>query len=107
MAVAALPEGVTGPMVASGDSIFHAGSCKNCHGVDAKGGARGPNLTDSTWVQISGTYPEIVQIVTSGVPKDKIKMTGAPFAMRARGGINLTDEQVRQVAAYVYTISHH
>lgn len=49
-----------------------------------------------------------MQIVIHGVPKEKVKMN-APFNMRPRGGMTpaLTDEQVRQVAAYVYTISHH
>ena len=102
----ALPEGVTLAMVTVGDSLFHKGSCQRCHGMDAKGGERAPNLTDNEWAQISGTYADIVNIVTTGVPKEKIKMVGAPNAMRPRGGTNLTDEQIRQVAAYVYTLSH-
>ena len=107
MAVAALPVGVTSAMIAVGDSIFHKGSCQRCHGMDAKGTVRGPDLTDNTWAQISGSYPEIVEIVTTGVPKARIKMAGAPFGMNPRGGINLTDDQVRDVAAYVYSLSHH
>lgn len=101
-----LPEGVTLAMVAVGDSIFKKGSCQRCHGMDGKGNERGPNLTDSEWAQIGGSYAEIVNLVTAGVPKEKVKMPNAPFGMRARGGINLTDEQVRQVSAYVYTLSH-
>lgn len=109
MAVAAapkLPPGVTSQMVAQGDSIFHTGSCQRCHGMDAKGTARAPNLTDDTWSQITGTYDEIVKIVTTGVPKAQIKMAGAQFAMNPRGGTNLTDDQIKSVAAYVYTLSH-
>ena len=101
-----LPAGVTTAMVAQGDSIFHAGSCQRCHGMDAKGTARAPNLTDDTWSQITGTYDEIVKIVTTGVPKAQIKMAGAPFGMNPRGGTNLTDDQIKSVAAYVYTLSH-
>ena len=93
-------------MVATGDSIFHKASCQRCHGMDAKGTPRGPDLTDSQWSQISGSYPEIVQIITTGVPKDKIKLATAQFAMNPRGGTNLSDEQIAQVAAYVYTLSH-
>ena len=107
MTVASLPAGVSAAMIAVGDSIFHKGSCQRCHGMDAKGTVRAPDLTDATWSQITGTYPEIVDIVTTGVPKAKIKMVGAPFGMNPRGGNNLTDEQVRDVAAYVYTLSHH
>ena len=107
MAVAALPARVTPAMIALGDSIFRKGSCQRCHGMEAKGTVRGPDLTDGTWSQISGTFPEIVEIVTTGVAKAKIKMSGAPFEMKPRGGSNLTDEQVRDVAAYVYTLSLH
>src|SRR6478672_10758775 len=109
MVVGALPASMTPAMIAVGDSIFHKASCQRCHGMDAKGTERGPNLTDTQWAQISGTYPEIVKIINEGVPKEKIKMAGAPFGMRPRGGVNppLTDDQVNQVAAYVYTISHH
>lgn len=105
-AARSLPEGVTLAMVTVGDSIFKKGSCQRCHGMDGKGNERGPNLTDSEWAQIGGSYAEIVNIVTVGVAKEKVKMPNAPFGMRARGGINLTDEQVRQVSAYVYSLSH-
>jgi mono/diheme cytochrome c family protein len=101
-----LPEGVTPLMIATGDSIFHKASCVRCHGADAKGTARGANLTDSQWSQISGSYPEIVKVITDGVPADKIKLPGATRPMGARGGTNLTDDQIKQVAAYVYSISH-
>ena len=102
-----LPEGVTPLMIASGDSIFHKGSCQRCHGMDAKGTPRGVDLTDDTWIHIKGTYPEIVKIVTDGIPKEEIKLATAQFPMRPRGGSNLTDEQIRDVAAYVYSLSHH
>jgi mono/diheme cytochrome c family protein len=74
--------------------------------MDAKGTNRAPDLTDNVWSQITGTYDEIVQLVTTGVPKAKVKMPGAPFGMNPRGGIQLTDAQIREVAAYVYTLSH-
>ncbi len=74
--------------------------------MDAKGGPRAPDLTDTKWSQITGTYPEIVQIVTDGVPAEKVKIAGA-FPMRPRGGTNLTDDQIRAVAGYVYSLSHH
>ena len=107
MSANGLPATVTAAMIAEGDSIFHKGSCQRCHGMDGKGGQRGPDLTDDKWAQITGTYAEIIETVTTGVPKAKIKMAGAPFGMNARGGNNLTDDQIRAVAAYVYTLSHH
>ena len=106
MASPALPAGVTVAMIAIGDSTFHASTCVRCHGADAKGRPNGPDLTDSQWAQITGTYPEIVQIITDGVPKEKVKLSTAQFGMRARGGANLTDDQIKNVAAYVYSISH-
>ena len=94
-------------MITQGDSLFHASSCVRCHGADAKGTPRGADLTDNVWSQISGTYPEIVQVITDGVPKEKIKLATATFPMRPRGGSNMTDDQIRAVAAYVYSLSHH
>ena len=70
-------------------------NCVTCHGADAKGTPRGADLTDNTWTQISGTYPEIVQVITDGVPKEKIKLATATFPMRPRGGSNLSDDQIR------------
>lgn len=104
---AALPAGVTPLMIAQGDTLFHGGSCVRCHGADAKGTARGANLTDAEWSQISGSYAEIVQVITTGVPADKIKLAGATFPMRPRGGSNMSDEAIAKVAAYVYSLSHH
>ncbi len=103
----ALPAGVTPQMIAQGDSAFHASTCVRCHGADAKGRPNGPDLTDTQWSQISGTYAEIVQTITDGVPKEKVKLSTAQFGMRARGGANLTDDQIKIIAAYVYSISHH
>ncbi len=107
MTVALLPAGVTSAMVATGDSIFHTASCQRCHGMDARGTPRGPDLTDTTWSQIDGSYAQVVQLVTTGVPKAKVKLAGAPFGMNPRGGTKLSDEQIRDVSAYVYSLSHH
>lgn len=98
-----LPEGVTAEMVAEGEQIFHGvGICQTCHGPDATGvGNLAPNLTDDTWLNItSRNYDEIVTLVTNGVPQPK----EAAAPMPPKGGANLTDEQVRAVAAYVYTL---
>jgi mono/diheme cytochrome c family protein len=98
-----LPEGVTAEMVAEGQAIFGgAGICVACHGPDAKGvGNLAPDLTDDTWLNISGrNYDEIVNLIMTGVPQP----TEAAAPMLARGGSSITDEQVRAVAAYVYTL---
>lgn len=100
---AALPEGVTPAMVSAGGSIFKgSGMCTVCHGIDGKGGV-GPNLTDGTWIHSKGSYGEIVQQITTGVPTKQSK-SGIP--MPPRGGSGISEAQVKDVAAYVWTLSH-
>ena len=84
-------------MVAQGDSIFHARSCVRCHGADAKGAKNGPDLTASTHLQVDGSYPAFVKIITDGVPAEAIKDKSHQFAMRPRGGQAplLTDDEVK------------
>ena len=99
----AAPAGVTPAAIAQGDSIFHKdGMCYACHGSNAQG-AVGPNLTDAEWLHGDGSYDMIVATVTSGVPADKAKKG---IAMPPKGGSSITDEQVKAVAAYVYSLSH-
>jgi len=106
-AASALP--FTPMMVAQGDSLFHARSCARCHGADAKGAQNAPNLTSGPFLHMTGSYDEIVHIITDGIPADSIKDKSHRFPMRARGGQAplLTDDQVRSIAAYVYSLSHH
>lgn len=98
-----LPEGVTMAMVEQGDEIFHGvGLCQSCHGPDATGTPLAPDLTDDQWINIGGSYEEIVNLVTTGVPQP----VQHPSPMPPMGGADLSQEQVRSVAAYVYALSH-
>lgn len=98
-----LPEGVTPEMVAHGEQIFNgAGICYTCHLAGGVGGPLAPNLTDDQWIHIDGSYPAIVQLVTTGVPEP----TEHPGLMLPKGGTNISDQDVRDVAAYVWTLSH-
>ena len=100
---AAAPAGVTPAAIAQGDSVFHKdGLCYACHGSKAEG-AVGPNLTDGEWLHGDGSYDFLVATITSGVPADKAKK-GIP--MPPKGGSSISDEQVKAVAAYVYSLSH-
>jgi mono/diheme cytochrome c family protein len=105
-ALAQAPAGVTPAAIAQGDSIFHGqvagGTCTACHGQDAKGTAVGPDLTDTLWLNGDGSYQFIVSTVTTGVPQPKQH----PAPMPPKGGATLTDDQVKAVAAYVYSLSH-
>ena len=99
--------GASAQLVARGDSLFHGASCPVCHGRSAKGTPHGPDLTSGRFSQIGGSYEEIVKLITTGVPEDKLTDPSFPEPMPARGGDTpLTDEQIRAVAAYVYSLSH-
>jgi mono/diheme cytochrome c family protein len=96
-------------MVATGDSIFHARGCKNCHGMDAKGSVGGPNLVKPDhWLHVDGSFQGFVNIITTGVPAAEIKDPSHHNPMGPRGGrpTPLTDDQIKTVAAYVYSLNH-
>jgi mono/diheme cytochrome c family protein len=102
-----LPSSVTPAMIAIGDSIFHARGCRNCHGQDAKGTGRGPDLTDVTLLHVNGSFDDYVRIITDGIPVTAMKDSSHTNAMPARGGARpaiLTDDQIKSVAAYVFTL---
>jgi cbb3-type cytochrome c oxidase subunit III len=102
-AVAQTPAAVTPAAIAQGDSIFHStGNCYACHGANAQG-AVGPNLTDAEWIHSDGSYDAIVKQITTGVPKEESK-SGIP--MPPKGGSTITDDEVKAVAAYVYSLGH-
>ena len=97
-----LPEGATTEMVAAGEAIFKGpGTCFACHGMDAKGIPNlGADLTDDEWTHADGTYESIIATINSGAQ-------GASGAvMPPKGGPNLTDDQVKAVAAYVWSLSN-
>jgi mono/diheme cytochrome c family protein len=98
-----LPPNVTPEMVQRGRAIFHGpGQCSRCHGVDAEGTPIAPGLrAPRRWIDIRGEYEEIVQVVNNGVPQPKKHAAQMP----ARGGAKLSDADVRDVAAYVWSIS--
>ena len=104
-----MPSGVTAKMVAEGDSIYHARNCKNCHGAMGEGAKNGPSLQGPKFLQTTGTYDDIIRVITAGVPADKIKDASHTIPMRAYGGGTapmINDAQVRSVAAYIYSLSH-
>ncbi|MBK6487586.1 MAG: cytochrome c [Gemmatimonadetes bacterium] len=105
-AATSLPAGVTTAMIAQGDSLFNAGSCQRCHGQKGVGAQNAPSLVTGPWMHHRGSYDEIVATVTAGIPRTALKDTTRRFPMNPRGGpMNLTDAQVRDVAAYVWSIS--
>jgi len=97
-----LPEGVTEAMVTQGQQIYGGpGNCFACHGPNGAGTPLAPALNDPNWLHVDGSFDAIAAIITAGVPTPKQH----PAAMPARGGSSITDDQVRQVAAYIFSIS--
>ncbi len=97
------PPGATAEMVAQGKTIFTgAGLCHTCHLADGTGGPLAPNLTDDQWLNVDGSYEAIINLVMTGVPQPKQH----PGIMLPKGGSTITDEEVRAVAAYVWTLGH-
>jgi mono/diheme cytochrome c family protein len=98
-----LPRGVTAAMVEDGKKLYAgAGLCSACHGPDGKGiQGLGANLADTRWQHSDGSFDAIVRQILEGVSPEK-SSTGV--AMPARGGSQLTEAQVRAVAAYVWTL---
>lgn len=95
----------TAQEIAKGDSIFRGrlagGTCFTCHQLNAKGlPGLAPDLTDAKWLHGDGSLAFIVATIQKGVAKPKV--AGGP--MLPRGGTNLTDDQVKAVAAYVYSL---
>jgi len=100
-----LPSRVTQEMVDKGKAVFTgAGNCYACHGQNAQG-MLGPttSLVNHTWLHSDGSYPAIATYIKKGVTKEESN-SGIP--MLFRGGSNITDYQVNQVAAYVWSLSH-
>lgn len=99
-----LPEGVTAEMVAEGQQVYGgAGICSSCHGPEGAGVPNlGADLTDDEWVHSDGSYEGIVEGIMTGVTAQE-SSSGVP--MPAKGGTNITDEQVKAVAAYVWTLN--
>jgi mono/diheme cytochrome c family protein len=97
-----LPDGVTLEMVQAGKRVFETTTCFTCHGMDGSGTALAPSLRDQEWLNSDGSYPQIVEVVRNGVAQP----VRYPAAMPPMGGGQLTEDQIRQVSAYVYAISH-
>jgi mono/diheme cytochrome c family protein len=95
-----LPEGVTAEEVADGERLFVEIGCHVCHGEEGVGTQLGPSLTDGEWLAIGGERDEIARVIVEGVARPREHPTAMPPA-----GAVLGEEEVRSLAAYVYTLS--
>jgi cbb3-type cytochrome c oxidase subunit III len=99
-----MPEGVTKETIAKGKAVYEGpGICSSCHGPAGKGiPSLGANLTDSEWLHSDGSYAGITKTVMEGVTA-QASSSGVP--MPAKAGTNISDDDVKAVAAYVWTLS--
>jgi cytochrome c oxidase cbb3-type subunit III len=81
-----------------GKEIFRArGGCDDCHGFDAKGDPAigAPNLTDAIWLRGNGSRGAIYKTIAHGLEGICPAWSG-----------HLSPASIREVALYVYTLSH-
>ncbi|HEY4029784.1 MAG TPA: c-type cytochrome [Caulobacteraceae bacterium] len=97
-----VPPGATADQVASGNKLYHAQTCTGCHGGDAKGTPVGPDLTSGKYLWGDGSLASIQKTIQEGVAMPKQYRQ----AMPAMGGAQLSSDQVRDLAAYVWAVGH-
>ena len=76
-------------------------ACTGCHGDHGQGSPLGPALTAHQWLWSDGSYAGIQKTITDGVPQPKKYRSPMP----AMGGAQLSADQVKALAAYIYSIS--
>lgn len=94
--VASAPASATNPLVGNPKDITQGAvlfrqECTFCHGVGARGGMRGPDLTTGSWSH-GGSDSELSRTITDGV---------AGTAMPPN---KLTEEEIWQIVAYLRTL---
>src|SRR5262245_6726694 len=72
-------------------AVLFRQECVYCHGVGARGGMRGPDLTTGTWIH-GGSDADLSTTIRDGVPGTAMPPN------------HLTEEEVRQVIAYLRSI---
>jgi mono/diheme cytochrome c family protein len=97
------PEGVTQEKIAQGETLFTEIGCTACHGANGQGmPGMTSSLTDGEWSYVEGgAYPALIETITNGVSAQR---TGG-LAMPAKGGKDLTDEQIQALAAYLWSVN--
>ncbi len=97
-----LPPDIGPAQIEAGAAIYRGpGNCYVCHGSSGEGTMLGPALKGAKWLHIRGGFEDIVEIVRAGVPQP----VEFPAPMPTMGGAKLTDEELRAVAAYVWTLA--
>lgn len=70
-------------------------NCALCHGLGAKGGGRGPDLTRAH-KQFAHNDAEMFQIISNGIPGTAMPANGTNGQ-----GVGMTDREIWQIIAYI------
>jgi putative heme-binding domain-containing protein len=80
-----------------GEFEFRA-NCAFCHGLGARGGGRGPDLT-RTPKKHGDSDPEMFNTINNGVPGTAMPPNGA-----TQQGVGMTEEEIWQVVTYIRSV---
>ena len=97
-------EMVTDEMIQTGGGMFNSGSCQRCHMQGGQGSGRAPALTDDEWLHSDGGLEGIRATIISGVAEDEFKAGDYPYPMYAMGGMELDEDGLNALAAYVWSL---
>jgi putative heme-binding domain-containing protein len=84
-------------MAKVGESQFRA-NCAFCHGLGARGGGRGPDLT-RTPKKHGDSDADIFNTINNGVPGTAMPQNGA-----TQQGVGMTEEEIWQVVTYIRSV---
>ena len=70
-------------------------NCALCHGLGAKGGGRGPDLTRAQ-KRFAHTDAEMFQVISNGIPGTAMPANGTNGQ-----GVGMTDEEIWQIITYI------
>src|SRR5262244_101571 len=84
-------------MAKLGEFEFRA-NCAFCHGLGARGGGRGPDLT-RTPKKHGNADAEIFTTISNGVPGTAMPPNGA-----TQQGVGMTEEEIWQVITYIRSV---
>src|SRR5256714_4380007 len=80
-----------------GEFEFRA-NCAFCHGLGARGGGRGPDLTRAK-KRHGSTDPDLFRTINEGVPGTAMPPNGA-----TQQGVGMTEEEIWQVITYIRSV---
>lgn len=102
-----VPPGTSRATLVLGEQVFQGraggAGCIGCHGSDGGGTPAGPKLSGPRWLWSDGSLAGLEQTIRAGVTTPRHYRDPMP----PEGGAQLTDEQLRAVAAYVWALGHH